>query len=127
MILTYKYRIKSKQGLRVLCEHAFAINQVWNFLVATQRKVQQDWKFGLARHWPSQYDYQKLTGGTSRDLEINSKSIYGTCEQFVNSRNQHKKNPRFRRSSSPKKSLGWIPFLKQSRQITENSNNLILK
>ena len=34
MILTYKYRIKSKQGLRSLCEHAFAINQVWNFLVA---------------------------------------------------------------------------------------------
>ena len=121
MILTYKYRIKSKQGLRVLCEHAFAINQVWNFLVATQRKVQQDWKFGLPRHWPRQYDLQKLTGNTSKDLGVHGQSIYGACEQFVKSRDQHKRNPKFRKSSSPKKSLGWIPFLKQSRQITENS------
>jgi IS605 OrfB family transposase len=121
MFLTYKYRIKSNQGLRALRRHVFAINQVWNYLVSTQRKIQQDWKFGLARNWPSQYDFQKLTGNTSKDLGVHGQSIYGTCEQFVKSRDQHKKNPRFRRSSSPKKSLGWIPFLKQSRQITGNS------
>jgi IS605 OrfB family transposase len=43
------------------------------------------------------------------------------CEQFTKSRDLHKKCPRFRRSGGARRSLGWIPFQKQSRQITANS------
>src|SRR6476659_1300296 len=34
------------------------------------------------------------------------------------SRDQHKKCPHFRRSGGPQRSLGWVPFQEQSRQIT---------
>ena len=121
MVLTYKYRIKSKQGLDALSRCSFAINQVWNYCVNIQRKVRQDWNFGLSRKWPSHFDLCKLTGGTSGELGIHAQSIYGTCDQFVKSRNQRRKCPKFRKSFGPKKSLGWVPFLQQSRQITENS------
>jgi putative transposase len=124
MILTCKYCIKSKTGLKTLSKDAISINQVWNYLVSTQRKVQQDWKFGVKRRWPSQFDFQKLTGNTSKELNLHAQSIYGTCEQFVDSRNKNKKCPKFRKSFGAKKSLGWVPFLKQSRQVTKDSRSV---
>lgn len=30
MILTYKYRIKDRRARKVLRQHAWAVNQVWN-------------------------------------------------------------------------------------------------
>lgn len=121
MILTYKYRLKGKRSCRQNRRFAWAANQVWNFCVQTQRSVQRSWKFGLSPKWPSQYDLQKLTGGTSRDLHLHAQTIQGVCEQFSKSRDQHKKCSRFRRSGGPKRSLGWVPFQKQSRQITSGS------
>ena len=120
MILFYKYRIKSKKGLGALRRCSFAINQVWNYCVGTQRKVQQDWKLGLFRYWPSLLDLCKLTQGTSGELGVHAQSVQSTCDQFVISRNHRKKCPKFRKSFGPKKSLGWVPFQKQSRQITED-------
>ena len=121
MILTYKYRLKGKRCHRQLRRFAWATNQVWNYCVQTQRSVQRARKFGLSPKWPSQYDLQKLTGGTSRDLGLYAQTIQGVCEQFANSRDQHKKCPRFRKSGGPKRSLGWVPFQKQSRQIAANT------
>jgi IS605 OrfB family transposase len=95
MILTYKYRLKGRRS--------------------------RTWKLGLSPKWPSQYDLQKLTGGTSRDLGIHAQTIQSVCEQFTKSRDLHKKCPRFRRSGGPKRSLGWVPFQKQSRQFTPGS------
>jgi putative transposase len=100
---------------------AWAANQVWNFCVATQRAVQRAWNSGLSPGWPSQYDLQKLTGGTSRDLHLHAQTIQGVCEQFSKSRDQHKRCPRFRRSGGPRRSLGWVPFQKQSRQVTPSA------
>ena len=37
MILTYKYRLKGKRATRQLRRYAWAVNQVWNFCVQTQR------------------------------------------------------------------------------------------
>lgn len=121
MILTYKYRLKGKRPRRQLRRYAWAVNRVWNYCVETQRSVQRAWKLGLSPTWPSQYDLQKLAGGTSRDLRLHAQTIQNTCEQFVKSRDQHKACPRFRRSGGVRKSLGWVPFQKQSRQITANA------
>jgi putative transposase len=121
MIITYKYRLKGKRGCRQLRRFSWAANQVWNYCVQTQRSVQRAWKSGLSPKWPSQYDLQKLTGGSSRDLGLHAQTIQGVCEQFTKSRDLHKKCPRFRRSGGPKRSLGWVPFQKQSRQITANA------
>ena len=78
-------------------------------------------KLGLSPRWPTQYDLQKLTGGTSRDLGLHAQTIQGVCEQFVQSRDLHRRCPQFRRSGGPRRSLGWVPFQKQSRQITPGS------
>jgi putative transposase len=121
MILTYKYRLKGKRSNRQLRRMAWAANQVWNYCVATQRAVQRAWSSGLSPKWPSQYDLQKLTGGTSRDLHLHAQTIQGVCEQFSKSRDQHKRCPRFRRSGGPRRSLGWVPFQKQSRQVTPSA------
>jgi len=121
MILTYKYRLKGKRAVRQLRRLAFQANQIWNYCVQTQRTVQRTRKSGLSPKWPSEYDLQKLTGGTSRDLHLHAQSINGVCEQFVKSRNLHNKCPRFRRSGGSRRSLGWVPFKRQSRQVTPGS------
>jgi hypothetical protein len=105
MILTYKYRLKGKRAARQLRRFAYLTNQVWNYCVATQRRVQRARRDGLSPRWPSQYDLQRLTAGTSRDLGLHAQTINGICEQFVKSRDQHKKCPRGFDSRSLRKTL----------------------
>lgn len=121
MILTHKNRLKGKRTIRQQLRFAWAVNQVWNFCVQTQRAVQRAWKGGLSPKWPSFYDLKDLTVGTSKELGLNAQTIQEVCKQFVKSRDQHKKCPGFRRSNGPKRALGWIPFTSQSRQITSSS------
>jgi putative transposase len=122
MILTYKYRLKGKRTIRQQRRFAWAVNQVWNFCVATQKKIQRSRKEeGRRPKWPSFYDLKDLAVGTSKDLGLHAQTIQSVCEQFVKSRDLHKKCPRFRKSAGSKRSLGWIPFQQQSRQITSGS------
>jgi hypothetical protein len=53
MILTYKYRLKGKRSARQLRRFSWAVNQVWNFCVQTQRAVQRVYRDGLSPRWPS--------------------------------------------------------------------------
>src|SRR5882672_4724125 len=119
--ITYKYRIKGARAARLLRKYAWSANQVWNFCVQTQRKTQRNYRDGLSGKWLTHFDLSKLTASTSRDLRIHAQSIQGVCEQFVRSRDQHKTTLKFRKSGGSRKSLGWIPFQKQSRKITEDS------
>lgn len=122
MILTYKYRLKGKRSERLLRRYAWAVNQVWNFCVSTQREKQLRWKNGSRAKDLTGFDLINLTSGTSRVLELPAKSVQSVCEQFANNRDQHKKFPRFRRSGSmSRRSLGWIPFSVQARQIDGNA------
>jgi IS605 OrfB family transposase len=121
MILTHKNRLKGKRAVRQQRRYAWAVNQVWNFCAQTQRAVQRAWKDGLSPKWPSYYDLTDLTAGTSKDLGLHAKTIQEVCKQFVKSRDTHKKCPAFRKSGGSKRSLGWIPFTIQSRQITSSS------
>jgi IS605 OrfB family transposase len=121
MILTYKYRIKDKNKINILSRMSFSVNQVWNFCVATQKKTQLLYKQGSNTHWLSFFDLGSLTKGTSKELGIHAQTSKCICKQFVQSRNQHKKCPKFRVSFGSKKSLGWIPFQEQSRQVGTDS------
>jgi putative transposase len=121
MILTYKYRLKGKRTVRQQRQFAWAVNQVWNFCVAVQRKIQRNWKEGLLSKWPSFYDLKDLTAGSSKELSLHAQTIQDVCAQFVKSRDQHKRCPKFRKSNGSKRSLGWVPFEGQSRQITSSS------
>jgi putative transposase len=121
MILTYKYRLKGKRAIRQLRRFAWAANQVWNYCVQTQKSTQRVWRDGLSKRWPSHFDLAKLSSGVSAELGIHAQSVQGVCMQFAKSRDQHKRCPSFRKSGGARRSLGWIPFTAQSRQITSSS------
>jgi len=75
---------------------------VWNYCNETQKKAVHDRRF-----WLSHYDLQKLTSGTSKDINLNNETIIEVCTRYFISRKLNKK-PFLRWRS--KKSLGWIPF-----------------
>jgi putative transposase len=120
MILTYKYRLKDRRAKTTLSRCAIAVNQVWNFCVETHRKIQRIRKQGPFVFWPNHIDLKNLAAGTSKELGIHAQSVQSTCRRFVIGRDKHKKCPRFRASSGPRRALGWIPFQEQSRQIEGN-------
>ena len=100
MVKVFRYRVKSLGGL--LNRQSRAVNFVWNFCNDTQ-------KFALKWHkrWPSGFDLNKLTAGTSQELGLHAGTITAACEQYAKSRAQ-KKRPHLRYRG--KKSLGWVPF-----------------
>lgn len=120
-ILTYKYRIKDRSARKALRRHAWAVNQIWNYCVAYQRDVEMRYKAGAPkRRWPSHYDLQKLTAGTSKELGIPSKTINETCRFFASARDARRRSPKFRHSSGARRALGWIPFRAKSCRVTGN-------
>lgn len=100
MILVYKYRVKSLNGL--LNKQARACNYVWNYANDVQK---QALKWG--KKWPSGFDLNVLTTGSSKELGLHSGTVNAVCEQYAKSRKQHKK-PYLRWRG--KKSLGWVPI-----------------
>jgi putative transposase len=120
--VTYKYRTKDRSAWKALAQHAYAVNQVWNYCVAQQRDVQSRWAAGAKpRRWASNFDLQKLCKGVGAQLGLHQQSVGAVCQQFTISRDKAKAAPRFRSSYGAKRALGWIPFQKQSRQIEGNS------
>lgn len=98
---TYQFRIKDKHA-NELSRQARAVNFVWNFCNETQKHALK-WD----KKWPSAYDLMKLAAGSSKELDLASKTIDGVCSQYEQSRRQHRKaSLRWR----GKKSLGWVPF-----------------
>lgn len=120
-ILTYKYRLKGRRSVRQLRRFAYLTSQVWNYCVQIQKLVQRRYREGLNPKWISHFDLCYLTAGTSKELGISAKTIQAICKQFTESRDQHRKCPHFRKSSGPKKSLGWVPFTNQNRKLEGNT------
>jgi len=100
MILVYRYRVKSLNGL--LNQQSRAVNFVWNFCNDRQKDAL---RFG--RRWHTGFDLNKLTTGSSKELALHSGTVNAVCEQYAKSRSQ-KKRPYLRYRG--KKSLGWVPF-----------------
>jgi putative transposase len=99
--VTYRYRVKDKHKAS-LNRQAKAVNYVWNYCNYVQKQALK-WN----RKWPTGYDLQRLTSGTSKELGISSDSIGKICAQYEKSRRQHKK-PYLRYRG--RNSLGWIPL-----------------
>ena len=101
MMLTIKLRLKDKHAVE-LSRQAGAVNYVWNYCNETQQKAAR-----AQRKWLNWVDLERLTAGTSKDLNLHSHTIQQVCIQYDRSRQQHKKAwLRFR----GRKSLGWVPF-----------------
>lgn len=100
MIAVYRYRVKSLTGL--LNKQARAVNFVWNYCNETQKYALR-WN----KRWPTGFDLNNLTAGSSKELELHSGTVNAVCEQYAKSRS-HKKRPFLRWRG--KKSLGWVPL-----------------
>jgi putative transposase len=100
MLLVYRYRIKSLTGL--LSAEARACNFVWNFCNDTQLQALK-WN----KRWPSGFDLNRLTAGSSKDLALHAGTINAVCEQYAKSRRQ--RNRQHLRSRG-RRSLGWVPL-----------------
>ena len=101
MILVYRYRVKSLNGL--LNKQSRAVNFVWNFCNDRQKDALR-----FHRRWHTGFDLNKLTQGSSKELGLHSGTVNAVCEQYAKSRSQ-KKRP-YLRYRSAKKSLGWVPL-----------------
>jgi len=99
-IRIYRYRVKSLNGL--LNKQARAVNFVWNFCNDTQKHALK-WR----KKWPTGFDLNVLTAGSSKDLGIHSGTVNSVCEQYAKSRKQF--NRPFLRYRG-KRSLGWVPL-----------------
>lgn len=100
MKLTYRYRVKNKNGL--LNAQSRAVNFVWNFCNDRQKDAR---KWG--RKWLTGYDLGKLTAGSSKELGLLATTIEKVCQRYADSRIQQKR-PYLRYRG--KKSLGWVPL-----------------
>jgi IS605 OrfB family transposase len=100
MLLVYRYRVKSLTGL--LNSQARACNFVWNYCNDTQRHALK-WN----KRWPSGFDLNRLTAGSSKELALHAGTINAVCEQYAKSRRQ--RNRPFLRWRG-RRSLGWVPL-----------------
>ncbi|WP_426321590.1 RNA-guided endonuclease InsQ/TnpB family protein [Pseudoduganella sp. R-43] len=100
MILVYRFRVKSKNGLLDL--QARKVNFVWNYCNDRQKDALR-----FERPWLTGFDLNKLTTGSSKELELHSGVINAVCEQFAKSRAQHRR-PYLRYRG--RRSLGWVPL-----------------
>lgn len=114
MVRTHKYRVKDKHAAQ-LNAAARKVNFIWNFCNETQKHAL---KWG--KKWPSGYDLEKLTTGSSRELGIHADIIGKVCQKYEKSRRQHRKAYlRYR----GKKSLGWVPL--RGRTIRETESGIV--
>lgn len=109
MRLTYRFRLKDKHAAE-LSRQARACNFVWNYCNDVQKQAVQ-----RRRKWHSWQDLQKLTAGSSKELDLHAHTIQQVCQRYAHSR-EAKRKPWLRwRVSDPKsarRSLGWVPFNK---------------
>lgn len=99
MILTYRYRVKSLNGL--LNKQARAVNLTWNYCNDRQKDALR-----FHRPWLSGFDFSYLTAGSSKELGISACTISAIGHQYARSRSRNKK-PYLKYRGL--KSLGWIP------------------
>jgi hypothetical protein len=75
-VLTYKYRLKDRSACQRLRQHAYAVNQVWNYCVAQQRDTEDRYRAGAKpRKWASHFDLQKLCKGVGADMGLLSNPL----------------------------------------------------
>lgn len=101
MQLTYRFRLRDSADAE-LRRQARAVNYVWNFCNEAQKHAL---KWG--KKWPTGYQLQKLTAGSSEELGLHSHTIQRVCERYAQSRHE---SGRSRLRWRGKKSLGWVPF-----------------
>lgn len=114
MILTYQFRIKDSSRKTKLKHLASKVNFVWNYLNETSAFA---WK--RDRKWLSEFDFNYLLIGGSKELEIHSDCLTSISKEFVVRRNKAKRcKLRWR---TIKRNLGWVPIKGRTIKIDGDS------
>lgn len=114
-IITYKFKLKN--GSSKLNFLSSKVNYVWNYCNQISNLA-----IKTNRKWLSEFDLNNLTAGTSKILKLNSSTVQSITEVYVKSRNQAKRiKLNWRHSRGSRKSLGWIPFKRDSVKIKDNT------
>lgn len=89
---------------------AIEVNQVWNY--ANEITYRAAHPFAKEPRWLSAFDLDTLTAGaTEHFAHIGADTIQRINAEFATRRRQFKRTKlRWRVSSGPRRSLGWIPF-----------------
>jgi len=110
MLQVYRYRVKNLAGL--LHQQALAVNCVWNYCNDVQKSA-LTWN----KQWPSGFDLNVLTTGSSKEIGLHSGAVNAVCEQYAKSRKQHKRA--FLRYRG-QRCLGWVPL--KGRDLKREGN-----
>ena len=105
--LRFKVRTEAHSWLNAAATEA---NQVWNYFNATSYKASRP--FAGKGRWLTGFDLCNLSAGATEYFEhIGAETIQRIATEFATRRIQFKKAKlRWRVSSGPRRSLGWIPF-----------------
>jgi putative transposase len=101
-----RLRLKDKHAPRFQAQ-AREVNLVWNFCNEHSARVLE-----RENRFISAFDLHPYTRGAGKaGLSLHSQTLQGVAEEFVTRRKQFKKAKlRWRVSTGPRRSLGWIPF-----------------
>ena len=113
MIRTYHYRIKDSSAAHKLNQLALSCNVVWNFCNESQEHALR-WN----QRWPTGFDLNKLTTGSSRELGVHSQTVQAVCEEYA-TRRKHAKKRKLRWRG--RRSLGWVPFKASGIKVVEDT------
>lgn len=113
---TFRYRIKDASELNRLDRLSCSVNFVWNYCNETSyNAIRNHGKFLSA------IDLKNLTSGSAKELGLNSVTVQSVCEEYFTKRTQFKKRKlRWRISKGSRRSLGWIPFKRNSIQVKDD-------
>lgn len=102
---TLKVRVRDKHCF-LLSQKAKKVNFVWNYVnELSARSIKERGNF------LSDYDIQKYTNGSGKELGLHSQTIQEVSKEYVTRRKQFKKAKlNWRKSHGVKRSLGWIPI-----------------
>lgn len=105
-ILTLRLKVK-REAYPWLNASAVEVNQVWNFC-----NERASTALGNLGCWLSGFDLCYQTVGSAQYMRhIGASTIQRVCMEYATKRNiARKKKLRWRVSSGPRRSLGWIPF-----------------
>ena len=101
MHMTIKLRLYDRHAKK-LARQSQAVNIVWNYCNETQMKAVK-----AGRRWISAFELQRLTSGSSKELNLHSHTIGRVCAVYDRCRRQQRK-PWLRWRG--RQALGWVPF-----------------
>ena len=121
LITTYQYRIKdSNKALRkALMVLSGKVNFVWNYINDLQQQ-----KVKNKDSWPSAFDLQDYTKGTSKVLNLPAQTIQAIQEEYVIRRTQFKKPWLKFRTNRKNRNLPWIPIKTQDLKLIDRSHGV---